>query len=192
MSTLLTDRFEDALTFAFRLHNEQRRKGSETPYIAHLMGVSSIVLENGGDEDQAIAALLHDAVEDQGGLETLDKIQELFGDRVARIVKACSDSFTKPKPEWQERKEKYLASIVEKPSKAVLVILSDKLHNSRAILNDYRELGDELWERFKGGRDGTIWYYRSIVEEFKKIDQSPLFGELERTVGELEAEVMAR
>jgi hypothetical protein len=192
MSTILTDRFQDALSYAFQLHNDQRRKGSETPYIAHLMSVAAIVLENGGDEDQAIAALLHDAVEDQGGIETLNEIKNRFGNRVAGIVKACSDSFTKPKPEWRERKEKYLASIAEKPSEAILVILADKLHNARAILNDYRELGDDLWVRFKGGRDGTIWYYKSIVEEFKKIDQSPLLRELEKIAGALEAQVMDR
>jgi GTP pyrophosphokinase len=182
----LSTRFFEAIGYALELHNDQIRKGTKIPYIAHLLAVTALVLENGGDEDQAIAALLHDAVEDRGGLETLQEIHDKFGARVALIVKACSDAVSKPKAPWKKRKDAYIASIAEKPTDAVLVSIADKIHNARAILGDYREIGEALWERFKGGREGTLWYYRALVEAFKPVGPARMLAELERTVDELE------
>jgi (p)ppGpp synthase/HD superfamily hydrolase len=177
----LSDRFAEALLLAEKLHRSQIRKGSGTPYIAHLLGVTSIVLEAGGDEDEAIAALLHDAIEDQGGKQTRDLIRKKFGDRVTTIVEGCSDSFDgETKPPWRSRKEAYLAHIKTAPSSVRLVSMADKLYNAQSILKDYRDIGDALWERFQGKKDGTLWYYHALLESF---DQShPLAQELARTL----------
>ena len=137
---------------ATQLHASQKRKGTSIPYVPHLLAVSSLVLEHCGNENQAIATLLHDALEDQGGLSTLDKIRDDFGDVVADIIDHCTDAYEDPKPEWRIRKEEFVASIAEKPLDAALVSCADKLHNARAILNDLRSLGDELWGRFTGGK----------------------------------------
>jgi (p)ppGpp synthase/HD superfamily hydrolase len=182
---MLSSRFEQALTYAFRLHNGQTRKGNGVPYITHLLSVCALVLENGGDEDQAIAALLHDAVEDQGGLETLEEIRTRFGENVAEIVSACSDSFETPKPPWRERKEKYIAHLPETHPPARLVSLADKVHNARTIVADHRQIGDEIWERFKGGKDGTLWYYRELARVFRATGSEPLLDELEILVADL-------
>ena len=150
-SPFLTWRFDTALQFASVLHPEQSRKGGHIPYIAHLMSVCALVLEAGGNEDQAIAALLHDAVEDRGGRSTLETIRQMFGDRVANAVESCSDSMaTNPdkKLPWRERKVKYLEHLRTASGDALLVSAADKLHNARAILSDYRKLGDDLWLRF--------------------------------------------
>ena len=144
---ILTDRFKDALLYAVNLHQKQFRKGTETPYIAHLLAVAATVLENGGDEDQAIAGLLHDAVEDQGGLPRLEEIRSKYGKRIADIVKSCTDAYEDPKPPWKKRKMEYLASIQNKNPDAFVVSLADKLHNARAILADYRTIGEDLWQR---------------------------------------------
>ncbi len=182
----LNKRFFEAIAYALELHNDQIRKGTKIPYIAHLLAVTALVLEYGGDEDQAIAALLHDAVEDRGGLETLQEINRKFGSRVSSIVEACSDATSKPKPPWKERKDAYIGSIAGKSKDAILVSIADKIHNARAILGDYREIGEALWERFKGGREGTLWYYRALVEVFKPVGPARMVAELERTVEELE------
>lgn len=166
MATVLTSRYDDALVYASNLHREQFRKASKIPYISHLLSVSALVIESGGNEDQAIAGLLHDAAEDQGGEKTLDAIRERFGDPVATIVSDCTDSWTQPKPPWRDRKESYIARLPHKPRSSLLVSLADKAHNSRTILADYREIGDEVWHRFRGGKDGTIWYYQSLSEFF--------------------------
>jgi (p)ppGpp synthase/HD superfamily hydrolase len=181
----LSPRYEAALVMATQLHATQKRKGTSIPYVSHLLAVSSLVLEHGGNEDQAIAALLHDAVEDQGGFPTLDKIRSHFGDAVAEIVDHCTDAYEEPKPEWRQRKEQYLAGIAEKPIDAALVSCADKLHNSRAILNDLRSLGDDLWGRFTGGKDGTLWYYQSLADAFTKALDNSLSEELDRTVKEM-------
>ena len=181
----LSSRYEAALVMASQLHASQKRKGTSIPYISHLLAVSSLVLEHGGSEDQAIAALLHDAVEDQGGLPTLVKIRDHFGDVVAEIVDHCTDAYEEPKPEWRIRKEEYIASIAEKPLDAVLVSCADKLHNARAILNDLRTLGDELWGRFTGGKEGTLWYYQSLAAAFNDTLSNSLSEELKRTVNEI-------
>jgi (p)ppGpp synthase/HD superfamily hydrolase len=184
----LSERFLGAIDFALNLHNDQLRKGTEIPYMSHLLAVTAIVLENGGDEDQAIAALLHDAVEDRGGLETLQVIERRFGIKVATIVKACSDATSEPKPPWKERKDDYLQSIAGKPEAALLVSLADKIHNARSILRDYRDVEEALWGRFKGDRDGTLWYYRALVEAFKKA--VPGTGNLNAMAKELEGIVV--
>jgi (p)ppGpp synthase/HD superfamily hydrolase len=146
----LTNRFSAALTFASQLHATQLRKGSGVPYAAHLLSVTGIVLQYGGREDEAIAALLHDAVEDQGGLPVLEKIRSRFGAEVAAIVEGCTDAYTNPKPAWRERKEKYIAHLQAASPSVRLVCAADKLDNIRAILQDYRIVGEEVWSRFEG------------------------------------------
>lgn len=183
---MLSERYDEALVFAHRLHRRQTRKGCATPYIAHLLSVSALVLEHGGDEDQAIAALLHDAVEDQGGDAVRREIRRRFGDRVAAIVDDCTDADRTPKPPWRARKEAYLNRLRTLPETSRLVVLADKVHNARTLLLDYRTVGEALWSRFTGRRAGTLWYYRSLVEIFTAGAPSPLANELERTVAELE------
>ena len=187
----LGPRFREALDLTARLHQTQARKGGSIPYVAHLLAVTAIVLENGGDEDLAIAALLHDAVEDQGGAETLAEIQRRFGDRVADIVDACSDTDEIPKPPWRERKEAYLAHLQSASPDVLLVSLSDKLHNARSILMNYRALGPALWERFNAGKDGQLWYYRELVRIFRqRSEHRELVDELERVITTLEQEIL--
>lgn len=183
---LLTKRFEDALGYACRLHNHQVRKASGVPYVAHLLGVTSIALEYGADEDQAIAALLHDAVEDQGGLERLEEIRRLFGESVSAIVQGCSDSFTQPKPPWRQRKEEYLLHLRTTSPEIRLVSCADKLYNARSILKDLRKDGGGVWDRFRGGHEGSLWYYRSLLEIFKEIGPYDLADELERVLNQIE------
>ena len=179
---MLSERFDQAFAYASRLHRQQRRKGTDIPYISHLMSVAALVLEHGGNEDQAIAALLHDAVEDQGGQPVLDEIEERFGERVAGIVADCTDSWDEPKPPWRARKEAYIARLPGKGPETLLVSLADKTHNAKAILGDYRQLGDELWARFNGGREGTLWYYRTLSAFYTDALPGPLASELARTV----------
>lgn len=164
---MLTKRFDDALVYASQIHRDQVRKGTSVPYISHLIGTAAIALENGADEDQAIAALLHDAVEDQGGATRLAEIRLRFGDRVAEIVDHCTDTDIEPKPPWRERKEAYIVSLAHKPATSLAVSLADKTHNAGAIVADLAIHGDELWERFTGGREGSLWYYRALVTAFR-------------------------
>ena len=184
--TELSTRFEDALTFATRLHADQARKGTTIPYISHLLAVTSIVLEQGGNEDEAIAALLHDAIEDQGGASTREEIRRRFGETVVEIVNGCTDAEVVPKPPWRRRKEAYIAHLRDAPASVRLVSAADKLHNARAILADYRSVGESLWKRFHGGKTGTLWYYRTLVDVLRKTGPAPLFEELERVVSEIE------
>jgi len=188
MALKLTERFEQALIFGTRLHANQVRKGSGIPYISHLLAVASLVMENGGTEDEVIAAYLHDAAEDQGGRATLDLIRERFGENVARIVAACTDSWVEPKPAWRPRKEQYLEHLRQEESPSVLLVSSaDKLHNARTILADYRMVGESLWDRFSGGKEGVLWYYRSLADIFKSKGVKPAIAdELERLVNEIE------
>ena len=179
---MLSDRFDEAMMLASRLHRRQTRKGSSIPYMAHLMAVSALVLEHGGTEDQAIAGLLHDAVEDQGGIATHELIQARFGAAVATIVRDCSDSWGDPQPPWRLRKEAYIAALPRKPAASLLVSLADKTHNARAILGDHGRLGDALWGRFSGGRDGMIWYYRRLSEIYPVALPSPLAQEFAEIV----------
>ena len=155
--------FENALAYAARLHAGQMRKGSDTPYISHLLAVTAITLDHGATENEAIAALLHDAVEDQGGQETLEEIRRQFGNQVAEIIAACSDTDELPKPPWRERKEAFVERLRTEPYSVRLVVAADKLHNVNDALRNYRILGDDLWRHFKGGRDGTLWYYQAVI-----------------------------
>jgi GTP pyrophosphokinase len=182
----LTHRFENALTFASQLHRHQVRKGTDTPYIAHLLSVTALVLEQGGDEDTAIAALLHDAAEDQGGTATLNRIREEFGSRVADIVAGCSDSLTSPKPPWRERKESYLNHLPHASPDVQLVSLADKVHNASSILENLKASGDSIWERFNGGQAGTLWYYHQLVDIFNLHPQNPLSIQLNQIVTEID------
>ena len=182
----LTERFDEALTYASRLHVNQRRKGTDIPYVAHLLAVASIALEHGASETEAIAALLHDAIEDQGGSATREDIRRRFGDDVVAIVDGCTDAETCPKPPWRARKETYIAHVRSAPASVRLVSSSDKLHNARSILADYRTCGEALWDRFSGGREGTLWYYRALVEAYREGGGSPVVDELERVVAEIE------
>ncbi len=185
-AALLSPRFERALVLANRLHARQKRKGTDIPYIAHLMTVAGLVLEAGGDEDMAIGALLHDAVEDQGGKPTLRMIRQRFGKRVADIVAGCTDSDTDPKPPWRHRKESYIAHLRHASPEVRLVSAADKLHNARSVLSDYRKLGEALWPRFSGRRDGTLWYYHTLVETLRAAGSNSVVDELGRVVAELE------
>ena len=178
----LSTRFDRALQLAHDLHRRQPRKKSDVPYIAHLLAVTAIVLENGGDEDTAIAALLHDAVEDQGGQPTLSVICREFGERVARIVYECTDADGEPKPPWRFRKEQYLASLPHKSQEALLVSFGDKIHNCRSILRDLQRDGAAAWNRFEGRRDGTLWYYQELLEKFPREPYASLYNEFAATV----------
>jgi (p)ppGpp synthase/HD superfamily hydrolase len=175
------------LDYAARLHARQVRKRTDRPYIGHLLSVTSIVIEYGGDEEMAIAALLHDAVEDQGGTPRLKEIRKKFGKRVAHIVDGCTDSCTEPKPPWMERKRAYLDHVGEENADVRLVSAADKLSNVRETLNDVRQHGDEVFERFAGKKEGTLWYYRALVGAFRKAGNNPLVEELDRAVTELES-----
>jgi (p)ppGpp synthase/HD superfamily hydrolase len=181
-----TEKFERALVYASRLHRNQNRKGTHVPYITHLLAVAAIVGENGGTENEVVAALLHDAPEDQGGEATLEDIRARFGDEVAKIVAGCTDTYEDPKPPWRERKETYVAHLSGAPGSVRLVSSADKLHNARTVLSDYRALGEDLWNRFNGGREGTLWYYRAIVDGLRIGDEDPVVEELDRIVTELE------
>ena len=179
----------EALGYAAELHLHQRRKGKGQPYVGHLLGVAAIVIQHGGGEDEFIAALLHDAVEDQGGLPRLDEIREKFGERVARIVDGCTDSYevSGEKREWGERKRAYIEKVAHAPEDVRLVSAADKLANAREILSDYRVEGHAVFSRFTGRKDGTLWYYRTLVNVFRKAGSSPLIDELDRVVTELES-----
>jgi (p)ppGpp synthase/HD superfamily hydrolase len=181
------EKFEEALQYAARLHRDQIRKGTDTPYVTHLLTVAAIVGENGGTEDEVVAALLHDAPEDQGGEERLKDIRARFGEAVAQIVDGCVDTYEEPKPAWRPRKEAYVAHVSSAPASVRLVSAADKLHNARTILADLRAVGEDLWDRFTGGKEGTLWYYRVLVEAYAAADANPVVEELDRVVREIEA-----
>ena len=180
-------RFRRAFLFAAEKHAAQARKASTIPYIAHLMGVASVVLEAGGDEDLAIAALLHDVVEDCGGAPMLKDVRRRFGSRVAKIVDGCTDADSYPKPPWRERKEKYIARLKKENGDTRLVSAADKLNNVRSILSDYRAIGESVWSRFNGGRAGTLWYYRTLRDEFLRHKMNRITRDFELAVRELES-----
>jgi hypothetical protein len=184
----LTKRFLAAVALADQIHGHERRKGTNIPYLAHLLVVTGLVLEDGGDEDQAIAAMLHDAVEDGGGRALLERIARSFGPRVAAIVEGCSDSVdVDPVEPWIERKRRYLAHLPDVEDDAILrVALADKVHNARSIVRDYREEGHALWERFtqKTARE-QLWYYGGLLAFFQRRRPGPLTEDLLRAVAEL-------
>ena len=182
----LSRQFEKALTYATRIHGGQLRKKTRIPYIAHILGVAAIAMEYGADETEAIAALLHDAVEDCGGAKRLRDIERKFGKDVARIVEGCTDTDQTPKPPWLERKKAYVTHVRRSPMPTKLVSASDTLHNVRAILMDYRKEGEKLWSRFNRGKRGALWYYRSLVSAFNGKRIQPLVQELDRTLTKLE------
>jgi (p)ppGpp synthase/HD superfamily hydrolase len=183
----LGPRFLRAFSFAAEKHKGQTRKASTIPYIAHLMGVASLVLEAGGDEDLAIAALLHDVVEDCGGAPMLKEIRRRFGKRVAKVVDGCTDADSDPKPPWRERKETYIRHLKTADADTRLVSAADKLNNVRSILSDYRAIGESVWSRFRGGREGTLWYYRTLREVFLDHPPNRITRDLELAVSELDA-----
>lgn len=186
-----TRRVADALGLMFELHHTQRRKGANVPYITHLMAVAALVGEHGGDEDQFIAALLHDAVEDQGGPATLARIRALFGDGVAAYVDECSDTDAVPKPPWQERKEAHVAHVAQASAGLKLIVAADKLHNLRSTLRDLHAQGDPLWARFRGGRDNSLWYYRAMLAALRMNWEHPILVEYALALHQLE-ELAAR
>ena len=186
-SPLTDPSVETALVFAARLHAGQTRKGTDIPYITHPVSVAHLVYENGGTRDQIIGALLHDTVEDCGGLPVLEDIRETFGEMVADIVDWCTDSCTQEKTSWRERKENHLARLTEAPNVVNLVASSDKLHNASSVLSSYRELGEPLWNRFRGGREGSLWYYRAMTDMLAKKQATNVTARLQSVVAELEA-----
>ncbi len=175
------ERLADGVRFALSIHATQRRKGTNIPYGSHLLGVASLVLEHGGDEEQAIAAMLHDAVEDQGAeLEPI--IRNRFGEKVVNIVLGCTDADTFPKPPWRERKEAYIRHLDDAATDVLLVSLADKVHNARAICTDVRTHGLVVFDRFKAGREGTLWYYGTLSDAFTRLYPSALAVELQTAV----------
>jgi len=190
---LLTPRFDAALHYASEHHRRQLRKRTDIPYLAHLLAVTAIVLELGGSEDEAIAALLHDVVEDGGGAPALADIGERFGPDVARWVEQSSDNIDLPKPPWRERKQGYLDAMPDKDVSALLVGLADKFHNARSILADYQQDGEDVWSRFSAGDGDEIrWYYRALVDAFTAQRDRlppralPLLEQLRQTVDEID------
>ena len=182
----LGPRLQRAFRYAAEKHAGQTRKQTAVPYLSHLMAVASLVLEAGGDEDMAIAALLHDVVEDCGGMPRLREIRRQFGLRVAKIVEGCTDSFGEPKLEWVQRKKDYLREVKHADIETRLVSASDKLHNVRTILADYRQDGEAIWRRFSGKREGTLWYYRALSDEYLRRNPNRIARELALAVAELE------
>lgn len=178
----LSARFDQALVLASTLHRAQMRKTSGIPYVAHLLGVASLVLEEGGSENMAIAALLHDAAEDQGGEAVLGEISGAFGADVARWVRQSSDSFVQPKPEWETRKRHHLAEIPKADREARLIMLADKVYNARSILADHARAGAVIWERFSVPRDRTLWYYESLLQVFERALSPVLYDTLRECV----------
>jgi (p)ppGpp synthase/HD superfamily hydrolase len=184
--TKLTDKFESALIYATRLHARQIRKISGVPYIAHLLSVAALVLEAGGTEEEAIAALLHDSIEDQGGKSTREEVRRLFGETVVAIVDGCTECDTEPKPPWEERKQRYLTNLRHASPSVRRVSLADKLHNAHSLLTDYHLKGSSIWSEFKAGREGTLWFYRELQQIYTETGSDWMTEEFTRVVQELE------
>jgi (p)ppGpp synthase/HD superfamily hydrolase len=185
----LTSRFDEAFRYAHEVHATQTRKGTTAPYIGHLMGVASIVLDDGGSEDEAIAGLLHDAPEDHGGRARLDDIRTRFGEGVAKIVEDCTDSWDTPKRPWLERKMAYIERARHLPPSSLRVSAADKVHNSYAILRDLRNQGEQVWERFNAGPDDVMSYYESLVRAYRESGGGRLVDELDRIVRGIQREM---
>ena len=181
----LTTKFEQALIYATQLHANQTRKVDKIPYISHLMSVSALILEAGGTEDEAIAGLLHDAVEDQGGQATREEIREKFGETVVEIVDGCTETDITPKPPWKERKIQYIENIRNGSDSVKLVSLADKLHNARSLLVGYRNKGDKLWDYFNGTKEDKLWFYRELLKVYRQGNVNFMTVELERILDEL-------
>jgi GTP pyrophosphokinase len=179
------ERLSAAIAYALVVHADQERKGAQTPYIAHVLAVTALVLESRGDQEQAMAAVLHDAIED-GGDGQEKEIRARFGERVAAIVRACTDADTHPKPPWRARKEAYLTHLHSAPSEVLLVSCADKLHNARAIVSDGMTLGAAVFDRFSAGRAGVLWYYTALARTFSERLPGPLARDLSRAVAEMQ------
>lgn len=182
----LSQRFTDALVYTATLHQAQKRKVSGSPYVAHLLRVAGIALEYGATEDEAIAALLHDAIEDQGGAATREEIRRRFGDEVVATVEGCTDADTTPKPPWRKRKEAHVDHLRHASASVRLIVAADKLDNARSLLKEYRIRGEGVWDFFHAGRDGTLWYYRAMVDALIAAGTNPLVEEVAHTVEDLE------
>ena len=180
-----TTKFEQALIYATQLHANQTRKVDKIPYISHLMSVSALILEAGGSEDEAIAGLLHDAVEDQGGKATREEIREKFGETVVEIVDGCTETDITPKPPWKQRKIDYIENIRNGSDSVKLVSLADKLHNARSLLIGYRNKGDKLWDYFSGSKEDKLWFYGELLEIYQQGNINFMTVELERILQEL-------
>ena len=185
----LTGQFSKALVYAELKHHNQVRKGGDIPYVGHLLTVAGLVINDGGSEAQAIAALLHDAVEDQGGPPTFEEIKANFGDEVALIVDECSDTDEVPKPPWRERKQTYINHLAAVGKDTLLVSVADKLDNARSMLRDYRQHGPSLWQRFTvKNPDDHLWYYGELLNAYRKHGcESWMVDELGRVVEELKS-----
>jgi (p)ppGpp synthase/HD superfamily hydrolase len=181
----LTERFEQALLYANFLHRSQYRKDGRVPYIAHLLSVVALVLENGGDEDEAIAALLHDAIEDQGGKATREAIHQKFGERVTAIVDGCTETDTSPRPPWQVRKTAYLETLKKASPEVRRVSLADKLHNARSLLASLHKEGEIVWHRFNSGKEGVLWFYQSLNQIYQATGTDYLSEEFDRVMTEI-------
>jgi (p)ppGpp synthase/HD superfamily hydrolase len=185
----LTGRYDVAVAYAHQVHAAQTRKVTGAPYLGHLLGVSSIVIDDGGTEDEAIAALLHDAAEDHGGRERLEEIRAKFGDAVARIVEDCTDSWTTPKKPWAERKRTYVEHARTLGPASLRVSAADKVHNAYAILRGLRIAGEAVWQRFNAGPDDILAYYQGLVRSYREAGGGPLVEELDRIVRGIEREM---
>ena len=184
---MLSEKFVQAVSFANKIHTGQVRKGTNIPYISHLLAVASLVMENEGSEDEIIAALLHDAVEDCGGESILDEIKKRFGQNIASIVDGCTETYENPKPPWKGRKESYIAHIKEANPSVKLVPCADKLHNVRSILSDYRQEGETLWNRFSASKEETLWFYQSMANILCASGKDlKVYADLDNAVKELE------
>lgn len=181
----LTAKFEEALIYATQLHAKQTRKTSGVPYIVHLLSVAALVLESGGTEEEAIAGLLHDAVEDQGGKTTREEIRQRFGETIIAIVDGCTEWDTQPKPPWKERKKKFLENLRCASLSVRRVSLADKLHNARSLLADLRQYGSGIWQHFKAGKEGTLWYYQQLQQIYSGTDSDFMTQEFSKVVQEL-------
>ncbi len=189
--TVLTERFERALLYATRLHADDIKRATGAPYIAHLLGVCALVLDDGGDEDEAIAALLHDALEDHPSPTRRDEIRREFGVRVLHLVEIATDTpggdEGGAKPPWGPRKQAHLEHLAAAAPRDCRVPLADKLNNARAILREYRDKGEAIWSRFKAGKDAQLRYRRGLVTAFRRAGvEGPMLDELDRVVSELE------
>jgi len=185
----LTDRFEQALIYAYHLHRHQVRKVSSVPYISHLLSVAALVLEDGGNEDEAIAALLHDAIEDQGGLPTRAAIYEQFGEQVGAIVDGCTEWDELPKPPWKVRKLRYLENLRWASSSVRRVSLADKLHNLRSLLSDWQMSGDRIWLEFNSPPAEMLWFYQSLMHAYSNLNENRMMEDFKQAVTELRQRV---
>lgn len=183
---MMSERFVGAMELANELHGDQIRKGTTVPYISHLLIVSGMVLQHGGNEDEAIGALLHDSVEDCGGKPVMVKIRKRFGDKIADLVDGCSETDIQPKPPWLERKKDYIENIKSAIPSVRLITCADKIHNASSIISEYRKVGEKVWDRFKANKNETLWFYSSFVAAMQEAGENrPILNELVLVVNEL-------